>query len=644
VRARDNVGNWGVTGSASIFIDITNLTFSDPTPDPESWQTNLTLTCGITILDTSGSGVEIDSVQYRYIEEGDINTADWRNYNGPGTSGESVDCVQNITFETDGDDKKVQWRARDLAGNGRIVMEPAHKIRIDSLPPTMEYDQPDLSKWLDTLNPKITFYINDTLGSGIDLSSLQYAVSTTGLDGFGGWKVLNGVGGGDSVYCTIDETLAEGKLNYIKIQASDIAGNIVTFAPKRVRIDSSVPEFLDPAPIADAWVNNVDVLCNITIHDQISSIDVSTIKYQFSTNGTTKYDYWKYVQDEYLTPEPDGQSFKISLNVKFNNGVNNYIRWAAIDLAGNEVISDHYNVQVDIIPIGFSSEAPTEEDWYNSVDVPCSIILDDSKGSGVVGSTVEYSISTSGLSGFSGWTDDGLELIDLTTSGTRSRNRADASDIFETVQATVTPTFTAGSSNYIKWHAKDLADNLVASGGYQVNVDLDEVFFLNPEPREDIVYDELELRCKITVVDIGGSGVNPGKVEYRYSNTGLLGFREWSNESITWNKVDDEFFIDLPFYPGDQNRLQWRATDNAGNGPTESAIYNVTINSPPTAVMDEPKELTKYTSNDNIFFSANSTIDPDPEDKLAYDWSSNISKFLGDTKTFHHKLRLRLVI
>ncbi|MCK5562183.1 MAG: thrombospondin type 3 repeat-containing protein, partial [Thermoplasmata archaeon] len=73
-------------------------------------------------------------------------------------------------------------------------------------------------------------------------------------------------------------------------------------------------------------------------------------------------------------------------------------------------------------------------------------------------------------------------------------------------------------------------------------------------------------------------------------------------------------------------------------GPTESAIYNVTINSPPTVIMDEPKELTKYTSNDNIYFSANSTIDPDPEDKLAYDWSSNISKFLGDTKTFYHKL------
>ncbi|MCK5562275.1 MAG: hypothetical protein KAJ51_16870, partial [Thermoplasmata archaeon] len=222
VRARDNVGNWGVTGSASIFIDITNLTFSNPIPDPESWQTSLTLTCGITILDTSGSGVEIDSVQYRYIEEGDINTADWHNYNGPGVSGESVDCVQNITFETDGEYKMVQWRARDLAGNGRIVMEPAHQIRIDSLPPTMEYDQPDLSEWLDTLNPKIKFYINDTLGSGIDLSSLQYAVSTTGLDGFGGWKVLNGVGGGDSVYCTIDETMVEGKLNYIKIQASDV--------------------------------------------------------------------------------------------------------------------------------------------------------------------------------------------------------------------------------------------------------------------------------------------------------------------------------------------------------------------------------------------------------------------------------------
>jgi hypothetical protein len=78
--------------------------------------------------------------------------------------------------------------------------------------------------------------------------------------------------------------------------------------------------------------------------------------------------------------------------------------------------------------------------------------------------------------------------------------------------------------------------------------------------------------------------------------------------------------------------------DFAGNGPTASKIYNITVNSPPRVIIDSPSEDTDYTSNKNIFFNTNSTFDPDPQDKLTFDWSSNITKFLGSSKYFYHSL------
>ncbi|WP_455392090.1 hypothetical protein [[Eubacterium] cellulosolvens] len=639
VRARDNVGNWGTIASASIFIDLTNLTFSTPVPEPDSWQTSLTVTCGVTILDTAGSGVDLNTIQYRYIEEGDINTADWRNYDGPGVSGETVVCVQNITFETDGEDKKVQWRAKDIAGNGRVVMDPPHQFKIDSSAPTIKYIQPDFTKWLATKTPEIKFYLNDTDGSGMDLTTLEYSMSTTGPDGLTSWKVLSGVGGGDSILCTISDNFEDGIQNYIKVRARDIAGNQMVFNPRQLKIDTNPVEFINPVPAPEAWTNTLAVKCNITIRDPVSSVLVDTIKYQFSTNGTGKYEYWRYAQDSEITADPDGHTFYLSTIVNFKDGVNNYIRWTALDLAGNEIISNDYQVLVDVTPIEFTSPLPTEEQWRNSLTVPCSVEMFDIKGSGILGKTIQYSFSTNGLGRFGPWTNEGLEYKEL--EGTRARrSNGNSIEVFESVFATAKPKFAAGSSNYIKWRAKDQANNLVTSDSYQVNVDLDEVFFLNPEPKEDITYNELELRCKITVVDIGGSGVNPEKVEYRYSGTGLAGFREWTSEEITPDKADDKlfFFVDVQFNPGNQNKLQWRAMDNAGNGPTESKIFNITINSPPVVVIDEPKESGSYGSDSNIFFSANSTFDPDPDDMLSYEWSSNISKYLGNTKAFYHTL------
>jgi hypothetical protein len=644
VRARDKVGNWGPADNNSIFIDLTDIIFGPAQPASETWHKNRTIECTILINDTSGSGVDVDTVQYRYVEEGAIELGSWMSYSGPGSSGESVLCKQNLSFESDGDDKKVQWRAKDLAENGFVTLDPPLVLKIDSKPTTLKYITPQPGHWFNTTSPEIKFFINDTSGSGVDIDAIDYSYSTTGLIGFGNWINVVGVGGGDSLECTVTPELNEGDQNYIMIRAKDLVGNLKTYEPKQILIDVSPPEFYLPIPQTNEWVTDSEVRCNISISDEFSAVDKSTIKYQFSTNGTDKYGDWLVVKDEEIKYSSILEDYQVSILETLADGTNNYIRWRATDLAGNELISNNYQIHVDITPIEYDSAKPISTDWLNIEDVYCEINIKDISGSGVVADSVEYSFSTTGLNGFATWRTDGLEVTELQEAmrspATAQKTRAGEADVYEQVHAAVMVRFSTGSQNYIIWRSRDLAGNLQNSAPQKINVDLEPVFFSHPEPKENIVYDERDLRCKITIIDVGGSGVDIDSVEYRYSTTGPTGLGNWIGDGITPNDEGANlvFFVDIPFDIGSQNHFQWRASDIARNGPTESRIYNVTVNSPPVAVIDQPLEVGEYHSNDLVFFSANSSSDPDPDDILSYEWSSNVSKFLGNTKILFYKL------
>ncbi len=633
VRGRDKVGNWGAVGSGSIFIDQTNLTYGEATPTTETWLTNRTVQFTINILDTGGSGVDIDTVQFRKSEDADIDSAPWNGYNGQGTSGENVVCSENITFAFEGVDKTIQWRAKDLAGIDYINSEP-YQFKIDSVLTTVEYIEPDLDIWLDSISPTISVYINDTGGSGVDLTSIQYSISTTGPTGFGSWLSANVQGVGESVKCTIDPTFEQGDDNFVRFYATDIAGNEFISTPRNVKIDVSDLDFLDPRPTPEEWSNSETVTCQIYVRDLVSSVELSSLRYQFSTNGTGHYSYWRPVSnvnslDEYL--------YLVTAEVKFKEGSNNYIRWQASDLAGRLVTSEDYRVQIDITPIRFGENilVPHKEDWFNTLNVKCSISINDTSGSGVLASTVEYSISTSGPKEYLDWTQDGLEVIDLDLS---DNTRGETDLVSNLVLAQVTPQFVEGTKNFIRWRGSDLAGTpFTHSEPQQVNIDLKVLEFSNPVPAESVVNNEHELLCRITIKDIGGSGVDTDSIEYRFSNTGKAGFSEWMNDNIN-NEDQNNFFVYLYFNEGPENYIMWRASDQAGNGPVESEVYKIIVNSPPSAKIDDPRAGQEFMDNELIFFDASSSVDPDATDILGFQWESNISKLIGEEMKFETKL------
>jgi len=198
--------------------EVTHITrstanFTQPVPDSESWQTSLTVECGIIIQDLGGSGVDSSTIRYRYVEYGEITEGIWQIYSGASMDAESIICRQDITFDTDGVHKKVQWKAKTVSGKD-LIDQGYYTVKIDSTPATIDSFSLDFIAWHRVNSPEISFYINDTdppgdYSSGVNINTLRYQLTTTGLDNYGSWLPLVPLGSGKSVKCIIKPIFEE---------------------------------------------------------------------------------------------------------------------------------------------------------------------------------------------------------------------------------------------------------------------------------------------------------------------------------------------------------------------------------------------------------------------------------------------------
>jgi hypothetical protein len=640
VRARDRVGNWGTSGSGSIIIDLTDITFSNPTPDPDIWQTDKTVECGIVIRDIGGSGVAGDSIQYRYVDSGSILSGSWHSYSNVPSDTE-ITCLGNVTFTKDGIDKKIQWRAMDVAGNG-LKYSGIYDLKIDSTPVTLESFSIDFDKWYNSPQMNINFYINDTNPSGgersgVDKNNLYYSISTTGTSNYGPWIALSSTGYGNSVYSSVNEEFVEGNDNYIRFKVNDIAGNEIISGDYNVKIDISKPGFSNPVPDPLIWSNTSRLQCNITFSDGLSKLDIDTIRYSISIAGTDEFGPWNKINLNYLT----GSVYKIlsvSCNTTFSEGLDNYIRWQVTDRAGNTALSDDIQVLVDLTGLAYESPQPTPDKWWNSTYVECSILINDSGGSGVDITSIEYYTYSGEEPNEILWKVSALTVVDLTPI---SENNEIQKNTFVKASVPVTK-FKEGPENFIGWRAKDRSgDDYSFSEPFRVRIDVTPLTYHNPQPNPTAIHFDLEQLCKITINDTDGSGVDPKSVQYRTLLSGSEIYSEWSNLKLSYGKLDDgyRFHIYLTFAFGKNNFVQWRATDNAGNGPFESILFRIILNSPPAPVISSPVDRNEYYEKENLTFNGRKSLDPDIEDVLTYYWESNITGYLGNTDYFRINLK-----
>ncbi len=299
----------------------------------------------------------------------------------------------------------------------------------------------------------------------------------------------------------------------------------------------------------------------------------------------------------------------------------------AIDKAGNPSIPVSSLIKVDTVEVTFSEFSPGDSIWVNTHTPVCSILMDDTGGSGVSARDIQYSVSTTTPFEFGAW-----------VTGTYPRS-------LEQIRYSVKTTFVNGKTNYVRFRAKDVAGNgWTESATYNVWVDEEEPLFTNFRPFESEYQSGESVVVGLDITDRHsnreGSGVKEGTVEYRYSTAGKGLYGDWVEAPISSVNEDGVVHVEmeLRFKAGDQNYIQFRCYDNVGNF-AQSKDYNIKVNSAPVVkvYVEAPKNGISYVTTERVMFDASGTRDNDG-DELTFTWYSDIDGQLSERQMFFRAL------
>lgn len=564
VWAKDFANNLGNSVSDSIFVDSKKPKLEDISPTPDQWQKSAMVACYVFVNDTVlGSRINVSSIEYRISTNGIGNYGNWLSAGASG-SGTQLPVTVNPTF-AEGTNNYIQWRAKDIVDHQRISGH--NQLKIDQIDITYSNLQP--SFWQTSQSVTCSAKIEDLGGSGVDTSTIEYAFSTTGLSGYGGWQNLGKAGVVQSTYVYTTEIFGEGTNNYIKWRASDQANNQLTSPDIQIKVDTINLTFTDPIPIDDVqWQTDTIVTCGITVNDIAgSTVNASSISYRYSTSGIGNYSEWISAQKI-----GDGETIICTEDVNFYDGTDNYIKWGAKDLAGNWYESLDFKVNVDTGNLTFSNAVPQFYQWNLVSDVECGIDIKDTGPSGIDTNSIQYQISTSGITGFEAW--QSVDSNDISGTGAE-------------VAVNITVTLAEGKQNYIRWRVADLAGNSKVSNIYQILVDTEGIVFQDPLPIGSAWEHTLTITCGVTATD-ANSGVDAGTIEYSYSITGTSpeSFGGWTSAKKIKDGSSVTCTADLNFEEGTENYIRWRAKDVAGSSHTLSDIYQIKIDTQNIAYSD----------------------------------------------------------
>ncbi len=223
--SEDKVGNIGFSSVAKIFIDKTEVTFENFTPQNDIWLTQKLINCTIQIHDYDGFGVDSNSVEYL-----DMQSKKWLPLDS--NISENLTLLNiSVTAElSEGRNSYIQFRASDIAGNGPTESE-RYLLKIDTTPVKFSNILPNTTEKQSTREVRCYITVDDSDGSGVNLSTLQYSYSTNGVANFTKWTsnnlalVVNKTKPEVTSTWFVDLIFKRGMENYIRWRAKDLAGN-----------------------------------------------------------------------------------------------------------------------------------------------------------------------------------------------------------------------------------------------------------------------------------------------------------------------------------------------------------------------------------------------------------------------------------
>ena len=364
----DNVGNVGEAANSGILVDLTPPVFTNFTPSDGSWQRTSEVVCSVEVLDGEGSGVNGATVEYA-VSTGNGQNFDMWIPSGLITVGQKL--IPSIThIFSEGEENYIKWRAKDITGNGYVESFPVN-VKVDVTPISFAEDLSTHANWYDTREIKSIITVSDE-GIGVNLSTLEARISTTGPGVFGEWMRI----GPDDITelnqgeyeLQFTAIYAEGKDNYVMFRGTDLVGNTISVSNKfNLRVDTSPAYFGDFVPDGDTYSDEQEVECFIQIFDDGSGVDVNTVEYSISKDGSDDEDFggWKRAQNVV-----GGNPTQVLMELKFEWGKNNYIRWRAGDKMGTGLnVSPPYRIWINSEPTPLISQPFPDSDLWSHIEI-----------------------------------------------------------------------------------------------------------------------------------------------------------------------------------------------------------------------------------------------------------------------------------
>jgi hypothetical protein len=235
-----------------------------------------------------------------------------------------------------------------------------------------------------------------------------------------------------------------------------------------------------------------------------------------------------------------------------------------------------FEIRVEATRIEFTNPVPVDTIWHNTIDISPEVTINDAAGWEINGSSIEYSISTSGTNpeSFGPWVSAGANGIQLEYT------------VFVNAQ------FANGDNNFIRWRAKNVATELYSgSEMFRILVDIEPVYYLNPNPDHNTWQYSTTVNCKITIRD-NLSGVERDSIQYRYKSSTDSVFSSWTSAGLSIQNnaksgYDCEVSVDLK--SGIDNYIQWRAIDVMDNSDSGSSHFRIKVTTQkPITILLEP--------------------------------------------------------
>lgn len=486
---------------------------------------------------------------------------------------------------------------RALSLNGEVLGEFAVLVRIDGLPVAFGATSPAADSTVTRADYPVSIQISDQ-GSGVDPSTVEWAVSHSNPPVFGGWQAAQATSGAQAV-AKATVPLLEDAVNFVAFRARDLVGNpLATSAPLPLRLNFGAVDFAMLSPSEGTWLTGDTAALDFEVKKSGDPpLDLSTLEYlspSTSKSGWATAGLLGSVEDA-----------RFALRLRLPEGSNEVrLRVSLLGLS-ERYESAPFTVLVDRSAPVISLVAPGASEWAAGGSATSLVQIAD-KNSGVLPASVRYRYLMQGSDLWSEWF---APVLSPCTCGWTASGVVPVND---------------GVENFVVWQASDQAGNDPATGPYQrLLADSKPVVLERPLPAAGASAESFS-RIGIDVTDGDGSGVDLSTVEYKVdSASGAT--TGWTSAGRTG--IATRSTVSLPFYLAEgTSTISWRARDTAGTpmGYSTPSMAEVVLPGPalepPHLILRSPLPGVHYSAGVDIAFDASPSRDADSS-ILVFTWS-----------------------